>query len=174
MSGRTGWRRMRLRRADGRVYLERWGFAFAGIGGVYVHRMSAPDPGEDLHDHPWAFVTIPLWGGYVEERADTRMAPAFARSADREPEHCLRGVRASVLPFRPRLMRLDECHRIIDLRRPSAWTLVFRGPRRRHWGFYTPDGFVDEGTYDRTVRVQRRDLWNEDFDAVPRRRSVSP
>lgn len=163
MAGRSGYRRMRLRRADGRVYLDRWGFSADRVGGVYLHRMSAPDPGLDLHDHPWTFVTIPLWGGYTEQRAETREAPTLALLADRW-DTCTRGVVGQVRVGRPRLMRLDECHRITALRRHSCWTLVFRGPRRRGWGFYGAGGYIDEVTYDLT---ERRDLWNENVETSP-------
>jgi hypothetical protein len=57
--------RIRLRREDGRVYLNRWGFECDRIGGVFLRKMEAPDPGLDLHDHPWSFVSLILKGGYV-------------------------------------------------------------------------------------------------------------
>lgn len=154
-------RRMRLRRADGEIYLERWGISHKRIGGILLHRMTAPDPGVDLHDHPWTFITIPLWGAYIEERADTRQAPIMARIAELHHDTCRRGVVTVVSWLRPKRMRLDECHRIIRLKRKTVWTLVLNGPVRRGWGFYMPGGYVDQYTYDATVRMQRRDLYNE-------------
>lgn len=154
------WRRMRLRRADGKVYLDRWGLGTDRFGGVLLHRMSAPDPGVDLHDHPWWFASLVLWGGYVEERADTRDAPFFARLAETYTSS-RRGEERERRPGTVATTRLDECHRIIRLRRRSCWTVVVRGPRRRRWGFYLPDGWVDERTYDETIRSERRDMWNE-------------
>lgn len=142
MTRRSGYRRLRLRRDDGSVYLDRWGLTLDRVGGVYLHRMTAPDPGLDLHDHPWTFVTVPLWGGYTEERALCREAVELARIADAFGSTCTRGVVEERLAFRPRRMRLDECHRITHLRRRTAWTLVLRGPRVRTWGFYEPAGFV--------------------------------
>lgn len=137
----SGYRRLRLRRADGRIYLDRWGLSLDRIAGVYLHRMAAPDPGVDLHDHPWTFVTIPLWGGYTEERALSREAQQYAMLAEAYPT-CTRGVVEERLPRRPRMMRLDECHRITHLSRRTVWTLVLRGPRRRSWGFFEPGGWV--------------------------------
>lgn len=153
------YRRLRLRRADGRIYLDRWGIGHDRLGRVLLHRMSAPDPGIDLHDHPWWFVTIPLWGGYTEQRADIRQAAFLATLADRHPT-CTRGVELERRPFRPAVMRLDECHTIIELRRNTCWTLVIGGPRRRRWGFYLADGYMHEAEYDATVRAERRDLWS--------------
>lgn len=160
------WRRMRLRRSDGRVYLDRWGIGHDRIGRILVHRMEAPDPGVDLHDHPWWFVSLVLWGGYTEQRADTRDAPTLAWAAE------TLGARRGV-PNRRRVgsvesMRLDECHTITELHRRTCWTLVIGGPRRRPWGFYLPGGYVDEETYDRTIRAERRDMWNELGASGPR------
>lgn len=162
-SRRTGlWRRLTLRRADGRVYLDRWGLGHDRIGRVFLHKMSAPDPGRDLHDHPWWFVSLVLWGGYTEERADTRTAPHLARIAELYGSpSCRRGVVRRRRLLSVKAMALGECHTITELQRSTCWTLVLGGPRRRTWGFYLPHGWVSEAEYDRTVRAERRDLWSE-------------
>lgn len=158
---RNGYRRLRLRRADGRVYLNRWGIGHERIGRILVHRMDAPDPGLDLHDHPWSFLSLVLWGGYVEERANIREAVELAYAADTVYPMDPRGEQVERRPLSLRSMRLDECHRITELRRRTCWTLVIGGPRRRSWGFYTPTGWLTEAEYDRTLRAQRRDLWSD-------------
>lgn len=154
------YRRLRLRRSDGQVYLNRWGFGHDRVGRVLLHRMDAPDPGIDLHDHPWWFVSIVLWGGYTELRASTREAPSLAQIADSYPI-CERGVEMERRPLSVKTMRLDECHTIVELHRRRCWTLVIGGPRRRSWGFYMPFGWVSEPVYDSTVRAERRDLWSD-------------
>lgn len=155
-------RRMTLRRADGRVYLDRWGLGHKRIGAVFLHRMDAPDPGWDLHDHPWAFASIVLAGGYIEERAEARVARNWAEMAEKWPASGrTRGRREYRRRWSVRVLRLDECHRIVELLRPRCWTLVLCGPVRRGWGFYMPDGYLDEKSYDDLVRTERRDLWNE-------------
>lgn len=168
--------RLRLRRSDGDVYLDRWGFEWPAKAeatdtsaarrpffGVFVHRMDAADPGVDLHDHPWWFGSLILWGGYDEEREDVRRAPLVARWADMGQQYKDRRgeqyVRRRWLSWRT--MRLDECHRITRLHRAHTWTLVIHGPWRRSWGFYMPDGWLDWRIYDGTVRADRRDMWAE-------------
>lgn len=152
--------RLTLRRADGSVYLDRWGVGTKRLGHVFLHRMRAPDPGQHLHDHPWTFITVPLWGSYLEERADIRWAPTYASLAT-VYKGCTHGSAEDVRWLRPRRMRLDEAHRIIKLHRRTVWTLVVTGPWRRLWGFYLPDGYVDEGTYDKTVRAKAQDMWSD-------------
>jgi hypothetical protein len=156
------YRRLRLRRADGLVYLDRWGIGHDRIGRILLHHMSAPDPGRDLHDHPWAFLSIVLWGGYLEVRADTRTAVELAKHAQASP--LPRAVAGHLVPrFRGsvRFLGLHECHTIVELYGPTCWTLVIGGPRRRRWGFYTADGYMDEKLYDATVRADRQDLWSD-------------
>jgi hypothetical protein len=141
------YRRLTLRRSDGRVYLNRWGLGHDRVGGILLHRMDAPDPGIDLHDHPWFFVSLILWGGYTEARANVRL-PEEQEWVNRWP--------GSI-----RTMRLDECHTITALARKHSWSVVINGPRRRIWGFYTPEGYMTESKYDGTVRAGRRNLWSD-------------
>lgn len=153
-------RRLTLRRTDGRVYLDRWGIGSDRLGAIMLHRMQAPDPGVDLHDHPWFFVSIVLRGGYFELRASTREAADMAREAA-AGLRSRNGHRVARYPFTVKTMRLDECHTITDLIAGDCWTLVIRGPRRRRWGFYLADGWMAEADYDATVRAHRRDLWSD-------------
>jgi len=44
-----------------------WLLALPGERRVYLHKFVGSDWSRDLHDHPKWFVSIGLWGGYVEE-----------------------------------------------------------------------------------------------------------
>jgi len=145
-------RRLRLRRNDGKVYLNRWGFGFKHFLTGMIHVMDESDPGIDLHDHPWWFVTIPLYGGYEELRADCREAPELARKG-------IYGKREVRRPFRPRVMRLDECHTITKLNKKRSVSLVISGPVKRTWGFYPEDGYVQHKEYEKSDRGLRRELF---------------
>jgi len=137
------YRRLHLKRPDtGETYLNRWGLE-GRWGGVFLHLLGSPDLDRDLHDHPWWFVTVPLWGSYWEERTEIRTAAqrAFEVETSAHPNDS-RGKMSLVGTWRPRTMRLDEAHRITGLRGRRAVTLVIHGPQRRPWGFYTPGGFV--------------------------------
>lgn len=154
------WRRLTLRTSEG-VYLDRWGIRIPGLGAVLLHRMAAPDPGNELHDHPWEFLTIVLWGGYTEVRADAQHA---------REDHCYiifnRSLHAEHRkPFRPRRMRLSEAHRVTDIVRKTSWSLVLTGPLRRDWGFYTRSrGWVDHETYEHTPEGASRDMkWGSNY-----------
>lgn len=140
------YRKIKLRRKDGILYLRRWALTIDCIGSIKVHKMEAPDPGEDLHDHPWTFITIPLRGGYIEERTNIR--DAVQESQSRIVADEIIGSLEHIRHLRPRMMRLDQCHRIVKLDSPTVWTLVFSGPRHRDWGFYTPTGYINHKDYE--------------------------
>lgn len=131
--------RKRLRRADGRVHLERWGWECKWFG-VYLHCITAPDDGLDLHDHPWAFGSFILAGSYSEIRCPTRQASQLARSS------WIRGYRIHREMWTWKWLPMTDAHRI-DVIHDPVWSLVVRGPRRRGWGFYTATGFVDSRSY---------------------------
>lgn len=139
-------RALDLFRSDGQSYLSRRGLQ-TRFGNVYLHRLDVEDPGEDLHDHPWAFVSIILRGGYTELVMDRADAPAAARIARRFPDTCQRGYPRTWRPFTVHTVRLEECHRIVAMPK-RTWTLCVTGPRRRVWGFLTPDGWVSHEAYD--------------------------
>jgi len=86
---------------------------------VYLHHILRSDEDEELHDHPWGFVSIILWRGYVE------VLPGGAHTV--RPGSIIRH-------------KATDSHRLI-LKHP-AWTLVFVTGRKRIWGFYAKEGWT--------------------------------
>lgn len=129
------------RNSDRKVYLDRWGIS-TRFGGIMLHHITAPDPGHDVHDHPWWFASWILKGGYTEEVVETRLwdqLPKF-RTHKRWSWH---------------VIRLDQAHRINQVR--DTWTLVVKGPLRRTWGFYRKGtGFIRHNWYDHTGLMEER------------------
>lgn len=121
--------------------------------GVYLHLIDAPDPGLDLHDHPWPFATIILRGGYTEEHASIRDAVPYAVIAERVGKRsvCRPGVMRVWRRGSVHRMGLADAHRIIAVE-PGTVTLVLRGRKVRPWGFYLPTGWVDQRRYDYAAR----------------------
>lgn len=103
---------------DGTVYMRRW-FFWCPWFGIRVHHILRSDHDRHLHDHPWDFLSILLWGVYYEALNDGR------------------GLR-----FRRWVVRhkAEDLHRLV-LSKP-VWTLVLTGPKRKSWGFLTEDGMV--------------------------------
>ena len=149
------WRALDLVGPRGR-FLRRRGLDLP-LFGVYVHDIEQPDPGLDLHDHPWPFVTIVVRGGYSEEYAHTRDASAWAGIAEELDEsHGPAGLhpRGLVRTWRRgsiHRIRMTEAHRII-VADPGTRTILLRGRKTRGWGFYLPIGWIDQTRYDYDAR----------------------
>lgn len=90
--------------------------------GIYLHRFDGPDPRPTLHDHPWAFVSLVLRGGYIERRLDP-----FTMTVNEE--HRVRWVN---------VMAKHDAHSIMRLLRVPSWTLMLVGRRKRTWGYLEP------------------------------------
>lgn len=136
---RGPWRALNVS-SRGDVFLRRRGIDLKWFG-IYWHRLDAPDPGLDLHDHPWSAVVLVGGGSYTERSAEAR-APGIERE---------RTYRRGQF----RRLSATEIHTITAVE-PGTWTLVIRGPRRAKtpvgpvdkrgaWGFYQPS---PEGPYE--------------------------
>lgn len=111
------------------VYLTRWRVLRTPLFGIYVHRMSGPDPRPTLHDHPWSFLSVILRGGYVERRLDPMTMTV------NELHTIRRGNRVAA----------KDAHSIRHLLRTPTWTLCLVGPERREWGYL--DEYDGAGTW---------------------------
>ena len=133
-----------IRSDDGAPYLVRRSLK-TPLGDVKLHHILRSDDDRDLHDHPWSFLSIILWGGYWEHtpfRLPGGILPLDIRlrlnkdSAGRFNLRTWYGV-GRVL-WRP----VPSTHRLELPPGRTAWTLVFTGPKRREWGFHTICGFI--------------------------------
>ncbi len=128
-------------------YMRRWRFFRTRRFGVRIHHILRSDPDRDLHDHPFNFTSVILWGGYWEYTLD----PYLLAHQERPPGFVLHkdGVvrrwygRGSVL-----VRRAEQLHRLELPEGSTAWTLVFRGRIRRPWGFLTDKGWIDQRDYN--------------------------
>lgn len=110
---------------NGSPYLYRYRLWSSKSLGIYLHCIVREDSDRNLHDHPFAFNTLILWGGYYEHTPIGRFWRRPGTVLHRDA---------------------TDLHRI-ELTRP-AWTLFIRGHRVREWGFSTPDGWVPHTEYE--------------------------
>jgi hypothetical protein len=115
----TGWCVWRWSEVDSE-YITRLHLIKTPWFAVCLHWLHKPDPEPHRHDHPVSFFSIILHGSYVEFR--NRL---FKRRV------WFNYIKAS----------LNDTHRIVSVK-PNTITLCFMGPKRREWGFHTPNGWV--------------------------------
>jgi hypothetical protein len=150
------------------LYLRRW-FLFGWNSdswplpfAVMLHQFHRPDEDRCAHDHPWAFLSLILWGGYWEEvtldpfgKPDV---PPYAVDGHEwgrqlsgggarfwEFTHTADGHVARRIWNGPgKLLRrgAEHTHRVTLLPRKTCWTLIVRWKKSRSWGFHTPKGWV--------------------------------
>lgn len=102
-------------------YMVRWYLFRRERVAAFLHLFFRSDEDRALHDHPWSFITIILWRGYVEHTPSGR-----------------RRKWPGMICFRPAEWR----HRVELVDGKPAVTLVIRFKKRREWGFWTPAGFI--------------------------------
>lgn len=102
-----------------------------------LHKWLQSDHDRALHDHKSWNVSVLLTGRYREWFFHPLTDPSVLGWV-RIPFRYIAKMR---LPFVPYFRRAETPHRIELLGGP-IWTLWLRGPARREWGFWTPNGWV--------------------------------
>jgi hypothetical protein len=104
--------------------LKRWRLVQTPWFGVYVHHLYREDLDPVPHDHPWSFVRMVVRGGYGEHHLSD---PARGRVV-------VRAQRRWRLGWFP----TTHAHRVVVVK-PGTVSVVIVGPKRRAWGFWTPE-----------------------------------
>ncbi|MES2004303.1 MAG: hypothetical protein V4450_07265 [Bacteroidota bacterium] len=105
-------------REKNRALLHRWNLFECRFFSIKIHKLMSSDSACD-HDHPWAFITFLLKGGYVE------YTPTGSKVYSRFS-----------LLYRP----AKYVHRL-EIHQP-VWTFVITFKKVRQWGFITPRGWI--------------------------------
>lgn len=80
---------------------------------IYLHQLYAPTLAPKCHDHPWWFIAILIWPGYIEQVGDTFY--------QRKPGNVL---------YRPATFTHN-----VQTPFGTSWSLVITGSKGRDWGF---------------------------------------
>ena len=127
MIKRTRWidRFFRLEEVNGRnrcpTYLYRWILLSTRWFNVYLHHFVGDDWSYDMHDHPKRFISIGLWGRYIEETP-----------------HGEKLYRAPWI----RTFPAHHIHRLRMVDGSTCWTLVITLKTVRPWGFWHLGRFI--------------------------------
>lgn len=121
-----------IRNDQGDPYMCRYKLLKLPFLRIYLHHILRSDEEMELHDHPWHFVSVILWSGYLE---------------------VLRGGRRRLRAGSVVRHRSTDSHRLI-LARP-AWTLIFATGQKRAWGFYTSAGWVESDEFFKRQKLSR-------------------
>lgn len=120
----VAYKRREITRWNDTPYMVRW-FLIPKmwfLPAVFIHKFLRSDE-DELHDHPWAFITVILWGGYNEVTPGPDWINGIGTTVSK-----WRGP-GSIL-YRPakwkHSVRIEQ----------EAYTLFIHFGRERKWGFY--------------------------------------
>lgn len=123
-------------------YLIRWNIIGIGtdscIFSIKLHKILVSDDA-CMHDHPWAFLTIILKGGYKEYFVPFKRVEDITTAKWDEKSQQLfltKFQKPGSILYRPS----NWIHKI-ELDKP-AWTLVFTFREKKKWGFFTKKGWL--------------------------------
>lgn len=148
------------------IYMTRLNLLELGpFGSIMINWFHRGDEDRELHDHPWDFVSIILWRGYIEEtpnhEAVNNRPPHFWTKKRGELileawDANIGGGYTSNFDHEVSFTQMTRKYPGMILWRPRRWahrvhmvapgkgaiTLVWTGPKKRVWGFYTKNGWV--------------------------------
>lgn len=136
-----------IKRQNGEDYLERWAFN-TPLFCIKIHKIIASDD-YCMHDHPWAYKSLILKGGYIEltplnNKRNFERRETIVKYMQYDFKYPLRTViKPGTLISRPG----KHIHRLVLNKRADGseipcWTFVLTGARKQEWGFYTKTGWI--------------------------------
>lgn len=106
-------------------YMTRYYLINSKLFQLCIHIFHRSDA-DDFHDHPWRFISLILWRGYIEETFISKKR---------------------VYPGMILLRKANHIHRVELVKGKKAITLVFMGKYTRQWGFYVKEVFIQWQKY---------------------------
>lgn len=106
--------------ADTVPYLIRYTIIKNKYFSIKIHKALISDP-DDLHDHPWNYLSIILWGGYWERTANPNHWSGFNQ----------KWYRPGSILYR----KGNRPHKLVIPEGKFSVSLIFVGRRYRDWGY---------------------------------------
>jgi hypothetical protein len=107
---------------SGVKHFERWQIIQTRWFGIYFHCIYQADTDKHCHDHPWDYISIPLWGKFIELKKNNIEGKAYYSF----PTICFGQIIKR---------KAEDFHKIHRLCSKKVYTLFLTGPRKRAWGY---------------------------------------
>lgn len=134
-------KRREIVNCDRDLYLTRWFLIRTPVFALFLHQFIRSDEDRALHDHPWAFIVIPLWRGYYEH-SEQACDCFWCRNHPTMPPRMFPTFRRVWPIIGTRFRRATYRHRVELIDGRPSWSLFIRFRKQRVWGFWTATGFV--------------------------------
>jgi len=118
---------------------------------ICLHKFHRSDDDDATHDHPWDFLTVPLWRGYydvTEPVLSSGIENLRLSVEEKDSLHELNYKKQRCWPLIPYFRKAEHRHRVELFKDKQgkekvAYTLVLMFKRRKRWGFFTKFGYKD-------------------------------
>lgn len=144
-------------------YLHRWYVLRTKRVSLFLHKFVQSDEDRAVHSHPWPFLVIPIWRGYIEHTTPRWSLPWWPWSKTHQNTYwstedgvpvCLEQRQRRVYPIISARYRAATFRHRVELFRAlsaetgcpadlPAWSLFFHFTKEREWGFHPAQGFVN-------------------------------
>ena len=120
-----------IKSKTGEIHFRRWRFIETRWFSVYLHGIYKADEDKHMHDHPWDFTSLVLYGYYSEK----------LRASDGKSDSNVRH------PWSIARRKAEQFHMIEKLWTKKVFTIVITGKRRREWGYNVDGWWIDNVSY---------------------------
>jgi hypothetical protein len=118
---------------EGQVHFRRYRLLATPWFNIYIHQILKSDEEAHMHDHPWAFYSFILKGGYKE-------VSSYEVDGWKEV-HTNYYLRHSLVHH-----KRNDAHKL-TLMASCVWTLVLTYGKHETWGYQTEAGWIDFQSY---------------------------
>lgn len=140
-----------IHREDNKPYMIRRTLFTCPWFSIKLHTLLISDY-DCLHDHPWAFISIILRGGYVEYRAkEYGWKTTKERHKPLKTEWVPLDMTSKIYHPGSILFRPANYKHKLEIHQPAT-TLVITFKKTREWGFITPKGWIPWRNYSSSQR----------------------
>lgn len=124
--------------------MTRWKIIRTAWFRLCLHIFHRSDEDRELHNHPWTFVSLILWGGYYEVRPWRGMRPMLLHQQRILERVSLDQTHFERVRMRPGSLLIRPAwwaHRVEIAGAHPSVSLVLMFRKTREWGFFTRDGW---------------------------------
>jgi len=126
-----------IRSQQGELHFQRYAIIETHKWALYIHRIYKEDKDEHLHSHPWNFMSVILWGAYIEQ-----YAPEYNRMRVKCEGSFSKADR-------------NYFHKIVDILRGPVTTLFFTWGTHQPWHYWVKGEKVESTEYRKQKNIAR-------------------
>lgn len=133
---------LEIKNKKGELHFRRYGIKTPWFG-IFLHFIYKADEEKHLHDHPWNYVSLCLYGHFTEEYNN----PKF------NVQPCVPVIYQDCRAGKIIIREAKRFHKIHKLYSKVVCTLFLTGSEKRNWGYWLDDNtWVDHETYRKMKR----------------------